>query len=118
MAKKNKVTKAAIEKIVSLRNDKNHNYTLKDIAKILKADFNISITEQAVGYHYKRNKDLDVDAVIKPTISNINNESAVRSNPSDTGLNIQTIKKKLNNPSQKEYVELSDDEYQKLMKGE
>ena len=52
-----KLTKAAISFIIKKRNDWNVNYTFADIAKLLEADFGITITEQAVSKSYRKHKD-------------------------------------------------------------
>lgn len=54
---KQKLTRAAISFIIEKRNDWNVNYTFDDIAKLLKEDFGITITEQGVSKSYRRYKD-------------------------------------------------------------
>ena len=54
---KQKLTKAAINFIIEKRNDWNVNYTFDDIANLLKEDFGITITEQAVSKSYRKHKD-------------------------------------------------------------
>ena len=56
MARK-KLTKAALDFIIEKRNDWHVNYTFADIAKLLKEDFGITITEQAVSKSYRKHKD-------------------------------------------------------------
>lgn len=58
MARK-KLTKAALDFIIEKRNDWHVNYTFADIAKLLKEDFGITITEQAVSKSYRKHKDDD-----------------------------------------------------------
>lgn len=58
MARK-KLTKAALDFIFEKRNDWHVNYTFADIAKLLKEDFGITITEQAVSKSYRKHKDDD-----------------------------------------------------------
>lgn len=55
MARK-KLTKAALDFIIEKRNDWHVNYTFADIAKLLKEDFGITITEQAVSKSYRKHK--------------------------------------------------------------
>lgn len=55
MARK-KLTKAALDFIIEKRNDWYVNYTFADIAKLLKEDFGITITEQAVSKSYRKYK--------------------------------------------------------------
>ena len=56
MARK-KLTKAALDFIIEKRNDWHVNYTFADITKLLKEDFGITITEQAVSKSYRKHKD-------------------------------------------------------------
>lgn len=56
---KQKLTKAAIGFIIEKRNDWSVIYTFGDIAKLLKEDFGITITEQAVSKSYRKHKDDD-----------------------------------------------------------
>lgn len=56
---KQKLTKAAISFIVEKRNDWNVNYTFDDIAKLLKEDFGITITEQGVSKSYRKYKNTE-----------------------------------------------------------
>ena len=56
MARK-KLTKAALDFIIEKRNDWYVNYTFADIARLLKEDFGITITEQAVSKSYRKHKD-------------------------------------------------------------
>ena len=51
-----KLTKAALDFIIKKRNDWYVNYTFADIAKLLKEDFSITITEQAVSKSYRKYK--------------------------------------------------------------
>ncbi len=54
---KQKLTKAAVSFIIEKRNDWNVNYTFDDIAKLLKENFDITITEQGVSKSYRKHKD-------------------------------------------------------------
>lgn len=54
---KRKLTKAAIIFIVEKRNDWHVNYTFDDIAKLLREDFGITVSEQGVGKSYRKYKD-------------------------------------------------------------
>lgn len=56
---KQKLTKTAIGFIIEKRNDWSVIYTFGDIAKLLKEDFGITITEQAVSKSYRKHKDDD-----------------------------------------------------------
>lgn len=61
---KSKLTKNAIRFIIQKREDWYVNYTFDDIAKLLKKEFDISITEQGVSKSYRKHKDLqDVQPV-------------------------------------------------------
>ena len=74
---KQKLTKAAINFIIEKRNDWNVNYTFDDIANLLKEDFGITITEQAVSKSYRKYKDdkefqsMPIVATDKETDSNV-----------------------------------------------
>lgn len=54
---KSKLTKNAIRFIIQKREDWYVNYTFDDIAKLLKQEFDISITEQGVSKSYRKHKD-------------------------------------------------------------
>ena len=54
---KSKLTKNAIRFIIQKREDWHVNYTFDDIAKLLKQEFDISITEQGVSKSYRKHKD-------------------------------------------------------------
>ena len=64
MARK-KLTKAALDFIIEKRNDWHVNYTFADIAKLLKEDFGITITEQAVSKSYRKHKDDDAFRILQ-----------------------------------------------------
>ena len=76
MARK-KLTRAALEFIIEKRNDWYVNYTFADIAELLKEDFGITITEQAVSKSYRKHKDdkeflsMPIVATNKTTDSNM-----------------------------------------------
>lgn len=57
MAEKDKVPVAAIRQIVQMRNDEYRNCSYKMIAEKIKDDFGVEVTQQAIGYLYRRNKD-------------------------------------------------------------
>jgi len=65
---KPKLSKAAISFIIEKRNDWNVNYTFADIAKLLKEDFGITITEQGVSKSYRKHKD-DKEFQIVPIVA-------------------------------------------------
>lgn len=54
---KSKLTKNAIRFIIQKREDWYVNYTFDDIAKLLKQEFDISVTEQGVSKSYRKHKD-------------------------------------------------------------
>ena len=54
---KSKLTKNAIRFIIQKREDWYVNYTFDDIAKLLKQEFDINITEQGVSKSYRKHKD-------------------------------------------------------------
>ena len=54
---KSKLTKNAIRFIIQKREDWYVNYTFDDIAKLLKREFDISVTEQGVSKSYRKHKD-------------------------------------------------------------
>ena len=58
MAEKDKVPVVAIRLIVQMRSDEYHNYSYRAIAERIKQDFGIQVTQQAVGYLYRKNKDI------------------------------------------------------------
>ncbi len=62
---KQKLTRAAISFIIEKRNDWNINYSFADIAKLLKEDFGITITEQAVSKSYRKHKDDDAFRILQ-----------------------------------------------------
>ena len=80
MARK-KLTKAALDFIIEKRNDWHVNYTFADIAKLLKEDFGITITEQAVSKSYRKHKDdkefqsVPIVAINKATDSKVDNSN-------------------------------------------
>ena len=82
MARK-KLTKAALDFIIEKRNDWHVNYTFADIAKLLKEDFGITITEQAVSKSYRKHRDdkefqsVPIVATNKATDSNVDNNNMI-----------------------------------------
>lgn len=69
---KQKLTRVAIGFIIEKRNDWSVNYTFRDIAKLLKEDFDIAITEQGVSKSYRKYKDDDELQRILATANNKN----------------------------------------------
>lgn len=63
MAEKYKLPPVAIELIVRMRNDRFHNHTYEDIANRINNEFGVSVTKQAIYYHYKRNKDIQLSDI-------------------------------------------------------
>ncbi|WP_338755932.1 hypothetical protein WDM69_09810 (plasmid) [Moraxella lincolnii] len=63
MAEKYKLPPVAIELIVRMRNDRFHNHTYEDIANRINNEFGVSVTKQAIYYHYKRNKDMQLSGI-------------------------------------------------------
>lgn len=63
MAEKYKLPPVAIELIVRMRNDRFHNHTYEDIANRINDEFGVSVTKQAIYYHYKRNKDMQLSDI-------------------------------------------------------
>lgn len=63
MAEKYKLPPVAIELIVRMRNDRFHNHTYEDIANRINNEFGVSVTKQAIYYHYKRNKDMQLSDI-------------------------------------------------------
>ncbi|OBX76253.1 hypothetical protein A9308_08950 [Moraxella atlantae] len=127
MAEKDKIPQIAIERIIQLRNDKFHNYGYKDIAEKLAEELDIHVTAQAVGYQYKKNKDL---VVLTETTKLLHNDepttSSIRgSEPEKIGKAIferkENVKKSLTKDKDFDmsFVEdLSSEDLDKLLKGE
>ena len=92
---KQKLTKAAIGFIIEKRNDWNVNYTFNDIAKLLKEDFDIAITEQGVSKSYHKYKDDGKLQTLLAVAKNKNSSKARCSNDttSDIPTNPIAIKK-------------------------
>ena len=63
MAEEYKLPPVAIELIVRMRNDRFHNHTYEDIANRINDEFGVSVTKQAIYYHYKRNKDMQLSDI-------------------------------------------------------
>ena len=92
MAKK-KLTKAAIGFIIEKRNDWSVIYTFDDIAKLLKEDFGITITEQAVSKSYRKHKDDDAFKTLQ--ISKQNSEVDLKSQRKHTAVSDVPKKQKI-----------------------
>lgn len=57
MGRKLNISKTVIKFILDKRNDVNTYYTFEEIKKMLKNEFNIDMSLQAVRYQYEKNKD-------------------------------------------------------------
>lgn len=74
---KQKLTKAAIGFIIEKRNDWNVNYTFDDIAKLLKEDFDITITEQGVSKSYRKYKNNEELKALPVAVESLTSEHNV-----------------------------------------
>jgi hypothetical protein len=74
---KQKLTKAAIGFIIEKRNDWNVNYTFDDIAKLLKEDFGITITEQGVNKSYRKYKNTEELKALPVAVENFTSDHNV-----------------------------------------
>ena len=130
MAEKDKIPRVGIEMIVRLKNDKYHNYSFKEIAEILAKELNIHVTGQSVGYQYRKNKNMIIsDASLENSTDmkknaivseDIGEKISLIDNNSDSKLPSFNFKKNLTNQAshRKEFEQLSDEEYEKFMKGD
>lgn len=96
MAEKDKVPLAVIRFIVGLRSDEHKKYSYKAISELVKDQYNIEVTQQAIGYLYRRYKDILNSAEIEPIHSS-----------SDAPKEIKTAKPvfKPKNPNQNESLD-------------
>lgn len=101
---KAKLSKDAIAFLIRCRDDTSTVYTWKEISDLLKEKFNIEISRQAVAKNYSKYKG--------------NTERNTTLEKQKDFKTFKSVRNLENKTPRKEFVEFSDDEFQKMLKGD
>ena len=94
MGRKLNISKTVIKFILDKRNDVNTYYTFEEIKKMLKNEFNIDMSLQAVRYQYERNK--DNQAILNNVVS-----SSVTQEKPTSKIDFRALREKRNTETKK-----------------